>query len=287
MLISTATAGQVDLIVSTGGFGLQFWDGAGTLGNGAIDGGTATWNNATTNWTAADGLVNAPWQGGFAVFQGTAGTVTLGEPIALEGMQFRTSGYLVEGGGFGLAAAPDTIIRVDPGVTATVNAPIADGAGGPTLLTKGDAGLLVLGGTNSYTGGTLVDGGALQVGADLNLGAASGALGLDAGTLVTTASFASGARRDAGREWRHLRDRRRHPADARRRDRRHGPAFQDRCGHARPLRHEHLFRRHVPRWRACWPSPATPISVPPADCSISPAERCASTPASTPRQAAP
>ena len=220
-----------------------------TLGNGAIDGGTAIWNNAATNWTAADGLVNAPWQGGFAVFQGTAGTVTLGEPIALEGMQFRTSGYLVEGGGFGLAAAPDAIIRVDPGVTATVNAPIADGAGGPTLLTKSDAGLLVLGGTNSYTGGTLVEGGALQVGADLNLGATSGALGLDAGTLITTASFASGRAVTLGGEWRHLRDRRRHPADAGRRDRRHRPAFQDRCGHARPLRHEHLFRRHVPRWR--------------------------------------
>src|SRR6185436_3057660 len=66
MLISTTTAGQVNLIVSAGGFGLQFWDGAGTVGNGAIDGGTAIWNNAATNWTAADGAVNAPWQGGFA-----------------------------------------------------------------------------------------------------------------------------------------------------------------------------------------------------------------------------
>ena len=34
MLISTATAGQVNLIVSSGGFGLQFWDGAGTVGDG-------------------------------------------------------------------------------------------------------------------------------------------------------------------------------------------------------------------------------------------------------------
>jgi hypothetical protein len=106
MLISTATAGQVDLIVNSGGFGLQFWDGASTVGNGLVEGGTSTWNNATSNWTTADGAVNAPWQGGFAVLQGAAGTVTLGEPIALEGMQFRTTGYVIGSGGFGLAAAP-------------------------------------------------------------------------------------------------------------------------------------------------------------------------------------
>ena len=191
MLISTSTPGEVNLIVSTGGFGLQFWDGPNIVGNGAIDGGTATWNNAATNWTAPDGSVNAPWQGGFAVFQGTAGTVTLGENIAFEGMQFRSTGYVIDGGGFGLAAAPDTIIRVDPSVTATINAPIADGTGGAAQLTKSGAGLLILGVSNSYSGGTLVNGGTLQIGADASLGAAAGALGLDAGTLATTASFNS------------------------------------------------------------------------------------------------
>lgn len=192
MLVSTTTAGQVDLIVNSGGFGLQFWDGAGTIGNSAIDGGTATWTNTTTNWTADDGVVNAPWQGGFAVFQGAPGTVTLGELIAFEGMQFRTDGYVLEGGGFGLAGEAETLIRVDPLVTATINAPIADGAGGATRITKTDAGVLVLDGINTYTGGTVIEGGALQVAADANLGAATGALSLNGGTLVTAASFASG-----------------------------------------------------------------------------------------------
>ena len=133
MLISTATAGEVNLIIgAASSFGLEFWDGPNTLGNGVVDGGSATWNNATTNWTAVDGAVNAPWRGGFAVFQGTAGTVTLGAPIAFEGMQFRTNGYVIEAGGFALAAAPDTIVRVDPAVTATINAPIT----GPATLTK-------------------------------------------------------------------------------------------------------------------------------------------------------
>ena len=85
MLISTATPGEVNLIVSSGGFGLQFWDGPNTLGNGAVDGGSATWNNATTNWTSPDGSLNAPWQGGFAVFEGTAGHGHAGRADRLRG----------------------------------------------------------------------------------------------------------------------------------------------------------------------------------------------------------
>ncbi|MFC3815028.1 autotransporter outer membrane beta-barrel domain-containing protein [Lysobacter sp. GCM10012299] len=83
------------------------------------------------------------------------------------------------------------VIRVDPGATATINATIVDGAGGAAQLTKTDAGTLVLGGANAYTGGTALRGGTLQASEDANLGAASGGLSLDDGTLATTASFAS------------------------------------------------------------------------------------------------
>jgi outer membrane autotransporter protein len=192
LLISTMTAGQVDLIVNAGGFGLQFWDGLDSVGDGVVDGGSAGWNNAASNWTADDGVVNAPWQGGFAVFQGAAGVVTLDTPIAFEGLQFRTDGYAIESGGHGLAAGVDTIIRVDASVTAAINAPIADGSGGAARLTVIGPGSLSLGGANSYSGGSLVDAGTLRISADANLGAASGALTLNAGHLVTTASFVSG-----------------------------------------------------------------------------------------------
>ena len=54
---------------------------------------------------------------------------------------------------------------------------------------------MILTGTNSYTGGTAIDGGVLQVSSDANLGAASGALSFgDAtlgGMLNTTAGFTS------------------------------------------------------------------------------------------------
>ena len=189
--IQTAIAGQVNLIVSSGGAALQFWDGPNETGNGAIDGGTATWNASSARWTDSNGSANSLWQGGFAVFQGPAGTVTLGENVAFSGLQFATDGNRIEGAGFALQiSSPTAAIRVTNG-TATINAPITDRAGGSSRLIKTDAGLLVLGGANTYSGGTTISGGALQVASDSNLGAASGDLVLNDGTLITTGTFAS------------------------------------------------------------------------------------------------
>jgi outer membrane autotransporter protein len=72
-------------------------------------------------------------------------------------------------------------------MTATISAPIHVTGG----LFKTDLGKLILSGTNTYTGGTTVSAGILQVSADANLGAAAGGLTLDGGTLQTTANFSS------------------------------------------------------------------------------------------------
>lgn len=66
-----------------------------------------------------------------------------------------------------------------------LNNPIT-GAGG--LIAKG-AGTVRLDGINTYTGGTTMNGGTVEVAADNNLGAATGALSFGGGTLHTTASF--------------------------------------------------------------------------------------------------
>ena len=71
------------------------------------------------------------------------------------------------------------------GYTATISA-VLDGA---AKLVKTDLGTLVLSGINTYTGGTAVNGGTLQVSQDSNMGALAGALSLNGGTLATTATF--------------------------------------------------------------------------------------------------
>ena len=73
-----------------------------------------------------------------------------------------------------------------------VFAPVLGDNGGPTSLIKTGTGTWVLTAANSYSGGTAINGGILEIASDTNLGAPTGPLNLDSGTLATTASFTSG-----------------------------------------------------------------------------------------------
>ncbi|RST53953.1 autotransporter-associated beta strand repeat-containing protein [Variovorax sp. DXTD-1] len=195
--VQTSVANQVNLLNSTG-VSLNFWDGPGNQNDGTIQGGNGLWQNAAggDNWTDQTGAINATYaDGAFAIFGGTAGTVTVDNSLGAvraSGMQFTVDGYTINGGPLTLTGTP-SIIRVGDGtsagagMTATINAALV-GAGG---LQKADLGTLVLGGTNTYTGGTTVNGGVLQVASDANLGDASGGLTLDGGALRNTAGFTS------------------------------------------------------------------------------------------------
>lgn len=196
--VQTSVAGQVNLI-NTGGAALSFWDGvAGPKFNGAVNGGDGVWQSSggNDNWADATGAVNAGYDdGSFAIFSGTAGTVTIDNSLGAvnaSGLQFAADGYLIAGQALTLSG-PEAVVRVGDGTAggasyvATIGAEIA----GSAKLVKSDAGTLVLTGTNSYTGGTRVDGGTLRIASDANLGDASGGLGFNGGTLHTTASFAS------------------------------------------------------------------------------------------------
>ncbi|HEX8055484.1 MAG TPA: autotransporter-associated beta strand repeat-containing protein, partial [Novosphingobium sp.] len=196
--VQTSIAGQVNLVNFTG-LALNFWDGApGPKNDGTIAGGSGTWQVGTgsDNWTEASGAINAGYaNGGFAVFGGTGGTVTVDNgagQVAASGMQFATGGYTITGGEVALTD-PQSTIRVGDGSTAaagyvaTINAPLS----GATELVKTDAGTLVLGGANLYTGGTRINGGTVQVANDGNLGATAGQVTLDGGTLATSADMTS------------------------------------------------------------------------------------------------
>uniref|UniRef100_UPI003D9B64C8 autotransporter outer membrane beta-barrel domain-containing protein n=1 Tax=Xanthomonas boreopolis TaxID=86183 RepID=UPI003D9B64C8 len=170
LLVQTGVANQVNLVVDGSGV-VQFWDGVNYLPNGSVDGGAGIWTMGTTNWTNANGTANSGWVGGFAVFQGTGGTVTVVGPVDFSGMQFAGSGYTIAGGLGGVLNTDEaqTIIRVDPNLTGTISASIG-GTGG---LVKNDAGTLVLSGANTFTGGVDLNAGTLTLGNNLALGTGS------------------------------------------------------------------------------------------------------------------
>ena len=196
--VQTAIANQVNLVVGGADPGpgptpnIQFWDGTDTVADNAIDGGTATWNNVTTNWTRAAGEVNEAWGSNFAVFQAAPGTVTIESAgVSASGLQFAVSGYTVTGGPLTLNA-PSTLRVGDgsaagAGYTATIASTIA-GSGG---IDKTDLGTLILSGVNTYSGGTRISSGVLQVSADTALGAAAGGVILNGGTLRAAGAFTS------------------------------------------------------------------------------------------------
>lgn len=178
LLIQTGVAHQVNLI-NAQGMNLNFWDGdAGPQNDGVINGGSGTWQGngalAKTNWTDASGTSDNRFDAGaFAVFQGAAGTVNVDASqgdVTVSGLQFATNGYLVQGDPIHVAGsagdAGQTVIRVGDGTQAgaAYTATIASVLTGSSGLTKADLGTLILGGDNTYTGGTTVSSGVLQLG---------------------------------------------------------------------------------------------------------------------------
>jgi fibronectin-binding autotransporter adhesin len=81
-----------------------------------------------------------------------------------------------------LQTAGQTPIMVDQGVTATISAPIT----GSGQVQKLEAGTLILSGQNSFTGGTLISAGAVQV--TTNQAVGTGTLTLDGGTFQAGAA---------------------------------------------------------------------------------------------------
>lgn len=159
--VSTAVSGKVQIVVSYLGGG-QFWDGSGAINNGVVSGGSGNWTTLGNNWANSNGTANSTWQGGTAVFAGTAGTVTLTSPITAQALIFNSTGYTIGGTQvLTMGGSAPAINVANPGASATISAPIS----GSTNLGAGGPGKLILANSaNSLLGGMTITTGTVQIG---------------------------------------------------------------------------------------------------------------------------
>ena len=154
-----------------------YWDSDVTSGNNNIStgaglGGAGTWDTTASEWF--NGTSNQSWSNSaldVAYFNGTAGTVTLGEAITVGGLNFGTSGYTLTGNTLTLAGSiPPSVAVNGIGARATISSQVT----GAARLTKTGNGVLALSGnSNSYSGGILVNQGTLVVSSLAQLGSGS------------------------------------------------------------------------------------------------------------------
>ena len=100
---------------------------------------------------------------------GSSNTLTTGGILVTPAVA--TAGSTISGGTLQAPVGGDLVVVQNSGQPFTISATIADN-GGSTSLTKSGSGNLVLGGTNTYTGNTSIDGGTLTL-ANANALAAS------------------------------------------------------------------------------------------------------------------
>ncbi|MCC5983925.1 MAG: autotransporter-associated beta strand repeat-containing protein [Rhodobacteraceae bacterium] len=148
--VLTNIGGQVNLRLDDGSMPVQYWDGTDFTGNGAIDGGDGTWNATNTNWTNANGSFNDGWLGGEAIFQGTAGIVTINGAQDFQQLTFNVAGYELDGPGTLVSPNVGGFSIIAVNADATINA-VIEGPGGINVI-GGE--VLTLGGQSTYAGAT-------------------------------------------------------------------------------------------------------------------------------------
>lgn len=148
--------------------------------------GTGTWSTGTSNWGTVSGgpYTTGTWSNSpadTAIFEGTAGTVTIGTTVTAAGLTFSVPGYTVTGG---------TLTLSGSNVNTTADATIASRLSGSVGLRKTGAGTLTLSGPRNTFGGTaIVDSGTLKVTSSGVLG--SGTITINGGTLEISGSTAN------------------------------------------------------------------------------------------------
>ncbi len=212
--LDNSAGGQLKLNVGAAAAGPYYWTGARSTGSWATLGGNGTTSNWATGSSAGPDAGATP--GVIAVvFDGaSAATTTLDQPYSITGLTLSGNGNVTidSGSGDGVLTLGNGGVSVATGATSTghtIGANVVLGSAqtwtvadagqlltvggdvaGSGLLTKAGAGVLVLSGVNTFTGGVDLTAGTARVTNAGSLGASSGALTIGAATLQATASFA-------------------------------------------------------------------------------------------------
>jgi fibronectin-binding autotransporter adhesin len=133
---------------ASGGAGATvYWD-PGDKNASPGSGGAGTWDTTTSDWWLS-GTGDTAWSAGgdYAVFAGTAGTVSLGTLVSADGITFNTPGYVVSGSGTLMLNGTAPVISVPPGSPTYITSVV--GGSGYTLS---GGGVLVLENAGNYCG---------------------------------------------------------------------------------------------------------------------------------------
>jgi autotransporter-associated beta strand protein len=119
-----------------------------------------TWGTDAKWASSSGGTYNQAWtSGNDAVFEGTAGTITLNS-VSAQNINFNVTGYTLQSSILTLGGTTPTI-TMGSGISATISSVIAGTVG----LTKSGAGSLTLSGANTYSGDTTISAGTNRLGA--------------------------------------------------------------------------------------------------------------------------
>lgn len=154
----------------------NLWNGDGVASATRAGGGNGTWTAASTNWNSPSNATGALPDGGYAIFTGAAGTVTVdgsAGPVRVSGIQFATDRYRVQGAPITLVGSggnPPAIVVGDGTYASgqfvdTIDNPLQGTQG---FVKTGPGSVILNGDSSGLSGPILIADGALEINGKLN-----------------------------------------------------------------------------------------------------------------------
>jgi outer membrane autotransporter protein len=165
---------QINLIL--GPSTTNLWNGNGAASATRSGGGNGTWSAASTNWNSPSNATGALPDGGYAIFTGAAGTVTVdgsAGPVRVSGIQFATDRYRLQGAPITLVGSggnPPAIVVGDGTYASgqfvdTIDNPLQGSQG---FVKTGPGSVILTADSSGLTGPILIADGALEIDGKLN-----------------------------------------------------------------------------------------------------------------------